>query len=91
MPADHADEPLRAGVEHLQAAAREMIAASRSLLDAAEELVEDPKAVQSMVASLGALATAAAAKLRSDAAACGGSGEPGDDDRESGVERIHLS
>src|SRR3546814_12650524 len=87
MPADHADEPLRAGVEHLQAAAREMIAASSSLLDAAGELVGDPTTVPGMVASLGALATAAADKLRPADPARRAPGQPRDGHRRSACTR----
>lgn len=86
MPADEHEDPVRASVEHLQAAAREVIAATRSLLDAAEELVEDPKVVQDVVGSLGAMATAAANRLR---ARGGHDGASGDDD--GGVERIRVS
>lgn len=91
-PEDHA----RAGVEHLQAAAREVIKATRSLLDAAEELVDDPKAVQDLVGTLGAVAQAAASRLRAprDAPAAA----PADpDEPEAGgtspgrVQRIRLS
>lgn len=44
------------GVAHLQAAAREMIAAARAFLDVAEEVVEDPKAGDALLASLGDVA-----------------------------------
>ena len=92
MPADEHDEPIQASVEHLQSAAREVIAATRSLLDAAEELVDDPKAVQGLVGTLGKLATAAAGRLRSDAArARGASGDDDDGDDDGGVQRIRVS
>ena len=83
--ADEHDDKVQQGLEHLQAAAREMIQATRSLLDAAEELVEDPKAVQGLVGTLGTLAQAAAARLRSTAPA----GDDGDDDGH--VQRIRVS
>lgn len=44
------------GVAHLQAAAREMIAAARAFLDVAEEVVEDPKAGEALLESLGDVA-----------------------------------
>lgn len=88
MAADEHEDPLRSGVEHLQAAAREVIAATRSLLDAAEELVDDPKAVQGLVGTLGGLATAAAARLRSDVTR---PSDRSDDDGDSGVQRIRVS
>lgn len=81
------DDPLHESVEHLQAAAREMIAATRSLLDAAEELVDDPQALQGLVGALGGFASAAAKRLRSDAASFNRS--DGDDD--GGVQRIRVS
>jgi hypothetical protein len=89
MTADHADDDLvQQGLEHLQAAAREMIQASRSLLDAAEQLVDDPRAVQQLVATLGSVATAAAARLRPDAHATGDDPDGDDDGR---VQRIRIS
>jgi hypothetical protein len=45
----------REGLEHLQAAARELIEAARAMLDVAEDVVNDPEAVASAVAGLGAL------------------------------------
>ena len=41
---------------HLQTAAREMIAAVRAFLDVAEEVVEDPKAGEALLDSLGEVA-----------------------------------
>ena len=48
----------RAGeaVAHLQTAAREMIAAARAFLDVAEEVVEDPKAGEALLGTLGDVA-----------------------------------
>ena len=83
--AEEHDDPIKAGMEHLQAAAREMIQATRTLLDAAEELVDDPAAVQSLVGSLASVAQAAAGRLR------GSSPPPGDDDDGSQVQRIKVS
>ena len=60
--AEHGDDKVQDGIEHLQTAAREVIKATRSLLDAAEELVDDPRSVQDIVATLTALAQAAAAR-----------------------------
>jgi hypothetical protein len=52
-----ADED-RAGeaVAHLQTAAREVIAAFRAFLDVAEEVVEDPKAGEALLETLGDVA-----------------------------------
>jgi len=84
--ADEHEDKLQQGFEHLQAAAREMIQATRSLLDAAEVLVDDPKAVQGLVGTLGSVAHAAADRLRSR--------EPLDDDDDDDggqVQRIRVS
>lgn len=48
------------GLDHLQQAARETIAAARAMLDVAEELVEDPRAAETFVSTMSALAEAAA-------------------------------
>jgi hypothetical protein len=85
MPED-GDDKVQEGVEHLQAAAREVIRATRSLLDAAEELVEDPRSVQDIVATVTAVAQAAAARFRMPGAASDG----GDDD-DGSVQRIQVS
>jgi hypothetical protein len=55
---DGSDRADRTGeaVAHLQAAAREMIAAARAFLDVAEEVVEDPKAGEALLESLGDVA-----------------------------------
>jgi hypothetical protein len=84
MPEDR-DELVQQGVGHLQSAAREVIRATRALLDAAEELVDDPKAVQSLVGSLVSIAQSAAAGFPSPTA---GDDDDGDD---GGVERIKVS
>ena len=58
LPGDGTDEPTdRAGeaLGHLQAAARELIAASRAFLDVVEEVVDDPKAGDALLESLGDL------------------------------------
>lgn len=52
---DRADRTGEA-VAHLQAAARELIAAARAFLDLAEEVVEDPKAGEALLESLGDVA-----------------------------------
>lgn len=45
----------RDGLEHLQAAAHEMIAAARSLLDACEEVLEDPRASETLASIFGSV------------------------------------
>lgn len=85
MP-DHGDDKVQQGIEHLQAAAREVIQATRSLLDAAEELVEDPRSVQDLMATVATVAQAAASRLRSS-----GSAAADDDTGDGPVERIKVS
>ena len=84
--ADEQDDRVQQGLDHLQAAAREMIKATRSLLDAAEQLVDDPKAVQGLVGTLGTLAQAAAVRLRSQPGAVDDGDDGGD-----GIQRIKVS
>jgi hypothetical protein len=85
--AEHADDKVHEGIEHLQAAAREVIKATRSLLDAAEELVDDPRSVQDLVATVASVAQAAAARLRVPGAAP----TRDDDDGDGQVQRIRVS
>jgi hypothetical protein len=85
MP-DDGDDKVQDGIEHLQAAAREVIKATRSLLDAAEDLVEDPKSVQDIVATVTAVAQAAAARFRTP-----GGTPDGDDGDDGPVQRIQVS
>jgi hypothetical protein len=84
--ADHADDKVQQGVEHLQAAAREVIQATRSLLDAAEELVDDPRSLQDLVATVTSVAQAAASRFRPTSA-----GPDDGDDDDGHVQRIKVS
>jgi hypothetical protein len=88
MAGERDDDWAQKGMEHLQAAAREVIQASRTFLDAAEELVEDPKAVQGLMSTLATVATAAAARLRTDGPE---RDDDGDDDDDGRVHRIRVS
>jgi hypothetical protein len=89
MTADQPDDdPVQQGLELLQIAAREMIQVSRTLLDAAEQLVEDPKAVQDLVATLTSVAAAAAGRFRPDAT---GHDDESDGDDDGRVQRIRIS
>lgn len=87
MAAERDDDWAQKGMEHLQAAAREVIQATRTFLDAAEELVDDPKAVQGLMSTLGTVAAAAASRLRSDGPLAGDD----DDDDEGRVQPIRVS
>lgn len=84
--AEHGEDKVHEGIEHLQAAAREVIKATRSLLDAAEELVEDPRSVQDIVTALASVAQAAAARMRTQGAA-----DDRDDEGDGRVQRIKVS
>ena len=79
-------EGLTDGLEHLQTAAKELIRAGRSLLDAMEGLVDDPRAVQEVLGTIGGLAQAAATRFGLD-----GQPVPGDEEDEGKVQRIKLS
>lgn len=83
--ADHDDDKVHEGIEHLQAAAREVIEATRSLLDAAEELLDDPRVVQDLVASVTSVAQAAAARFRPSGPSSVG------DEGDGQVQRIKVS
>lgn len=50
------DDALAAGVEQFQRAALEALRAARSMLDAAESIVQDPKAIESVISSVAGLA-----------------------------------
>jgi hypothetical protein len=52
---DDRPDPAREGLDHLQAAAHEMIAAARSLLDACEEVLEDPRAGETLASIAGSV------------------------------------
>jgi hypothetical protein len=86
--AEHGDDKVHDGIEHLQTAAREVIKATRSLLDAAEELVDDPRSVQDIVATLTSLAQAAAARFHGPDQPATGADDDGDDGQ---VQRIRVS
>jgi len=49
-------DPAREGLEHLRGAAHEMIAATRSMLDACEELLDDPRAGETLTSVVGTVA-----------------------------------
>lgn len=82
----------RGGVEHFQAAAKELIAAGRALLDATEELIDDPRAIEQLVAEAGALMhLAGGAFVRAMAAATGSRDESAAEDQPQRVQRIRVS
>ena len=53
---DAAEDRTGEAVAHLQSAARELIAAVRAFLDVAEEVVDDPKAGEALLDTLGDVA-----------------------------------
>ncbi len=86
------DGLVQEGLDHLQRAARETIAAMRALLDVAEEIVEDPKAAETLITTIGSLAEGA---LRAAPRGMFGRASPGpeeeDDEGGGGVQRIPVS
>lgn len=81
-PGDEADDRAGDALGHLQAAAQELIAAARAFLDVAEEVVEDPKAGEALLETLGGLVRKV---VPGSGTAEGSNGDAG------GVEHIHLS
>ena len=86
---DKTADPAREGLEHLQVAAHEMIAAARSMLDAVEELVDDPRAANSMASAFGTMSRL----IEGAVASVGGivTGSPSEPDVEHRVQRIKVS
>jgi hypothetical protein len=86
---DRTADPARESLEHLQTAAHEMIAAARSMLDAVEEILDDPRAANSVASAFGAMsrliegAVATVSGMVAD-----GVSEPDDEPR---VQRIKVS
>lgn len=103
---EHADDtaatgpdPVQVGMEQFQRAALEAIRAGRAMLDAAESVLQDPKAAESLVRSVGSVARTAteavagfAAGRRPTAAAERPCDDAGDDEAEppDGFERITI-
>ena len=79
----HGDDPVRAGLDHLQTAALELIAATRAFLDVAEDLVREPGAATFVAKAAAGMAAA----FRPEPPA-----PPAADERpDSSVRRIRLS
>jgi len=53
------DDPLQAGLEQFQRAALEAVRAGRAMLDAAESMLQDPKAAEHLVRTVGDVARTA--------------------------------
>jgi hypothetical protein len=86
---DKTADPAREGLEHLQAAAHEMIAAARSMLDAVEEILEDPRAANSMASAFGTMSRLIEGAVTTvSGMVAGGAPEPDDEPR---VQRIKVS
>lgn len=88
------DQLVHEGLDHLQRAARETIAAMRALLDLAEQLIEDPRAAETMVATIGSLAETtvrSAGSLLGSRPAARSPGGRRDDEDGGGVQRIPVS
>ena len=80
-------DPARQGLEHLQAAAHEMIAAARSMLDACEEMLEDPRASETLASIFGSVSRVVGGIT---GLVPHGHAEPEDDDSPK-VQRIKIS
>jgi hypothetical protein len=93
-------DPVQVGIEQFQRAALEAIRAGRAMLDAAESVLQDPKAAESVVRSVGSVARTATDAFSGFAAGrwaprhdqSGDAGAPptgdGRDDGPDGFERI---
>lgn len=91
---DSADtDGVAAGVEQFQKAALDALRAARAMIDAAESIVSDPKAIESVIATVADAARDATRTVAGFAAAAARSATddgPGDDDDESGFETIDI-
>jgi hypothetical protein len=84
---DERTDLAREGLEHLHTAAREMIAAARSMLDACEELLDDPRAGETVASIVGSVARAVGTVT-----GLVSSNEPDETDNDSSrVQRIKIS
>lgn len=98
-PAGSGADAVQAGIEQFQRAALEAIRAGRAMLDAAETVLQDPKAAESVVRSVGSVARTASEAVsgfatgrwsqgRGDAVPDGAADE--DPDVPDGFERITV-
>jgi len=87
-----ADDALQEGLDRLQRAAKDTITAVRAVLDVAEDLVEDPRAVGTVLGTVGSLAEAVLRGARRPSPGrSDGAGTPDDGDDEGGFQRIPVS
>ena len=89
--------PLQIGIEQFQRAALEAIRAGRAMLDAAESVLQDPKAAESVVRSVGSVVRTATEAVAGFAPGRGSTGQPEADrddgeepERPDGFERITI-
>ena len=93
MPDAHADDadpaadPVQLGLEQFQRAALDAIRAGRAMLDAAESVLQDPKAAESVVRSVGSLARTATEAVSGLAAGRWAEAKPGDASRDETEDR----
>lgn len=73
-------DAVQAGIEQFQRAALEAIRAGRAMLDAAESVLQDPKAAESVVRSVGDVARTATEAVSGFAAGRWGQARAQDDD-----------
>lgn len=75
--ADPATDPVQLGLEQFQRAALDAIRAGRAMLDAAESVLQDPKAAESVVRSVGSVARTATEAVSGFATGRWASARPG--------------
>lgn len=94
-------DAVQSGIEQFQRAALEAIRAGRAMLDAAETVLQDPKAAESVVRSVGSVARTATEAVsgfaagrwspsRADTAEAADEDEDDDPDPPEGFERITV-
>ena len=71
-------DPVQVGIEQFQRAALDAIRAGRAMLDAAEAVLQDPKAAESVVRSVGSIARTATEAVSGFAAGRWTTGQPGE-------------
>lgn len=96
VPSDHEPEgdgtdAVSAGVEQFQKAALDALHAARAMLDAAESIVKEPRAVESLLGTVGDLARTATETVAGFAAGAARAASGDDEaDDEGGYETIDV-
>jgi hypothetical protein len=77
-------DPMQVGIEQFQRAALEAIRAGRAMLDAAESVLQDPKAAESVIRSVGSVARTASEAVSGFTAGRWSTGQPAADQADEG-------